>query len=475
MRKVRSAGLRTAAWVLAGVLGAAAAARHVEFVRYVEVQPILEALRELAPPDLKGGVDDAASAAAWDAWAKKRNADIRARLAQGDADTLVNLMLFGTSFTTQPRVTLEELFQLATLGSGASAALQTKGATLRARAADLAAALAAPGPNERLQFARRLLEQHRASLPTPVGTTEVVRFLLDNLHRVLREQASYQHALLAAKQLGDVSAEFAERSKLYKDRGLSLDTSLKPDFALQQALAEMKNRRLFPAAGVRRVAIVGPGLDFTDKDAGYDFYPPQTVQPFAVIDTLVRLGLGKADAIELVTLDISPRVNDHIAGLRERARRGIGYVVNLPRDTNRKWKPELVEYWKQFGDRIGAPAPAAAAPHGSAVEMRAVRVRAGVARRIEPVDLNIVLQRLEPGERFDLVIATNVFVYYDTLEQCLALANVERMLRPGGFLLTNNALLELPFVKIKSVGYLTVVYSDREDDGDHIVWYQKNP
>jgi hypothetical protein len=47
------------------------------------------------------------------------------------------------------------------------------------------------------------------------------------------------------------------------------------------------------------------------------------------------------------------------------------------------------------------------------------------------------------------------------------------MLRPGGFLLSNNALLELPFSQMHSVGYETAVYSDRQGDGDHIVWYQR--
>ena len=51
--------------------------------------------------------------------------------------------------------------------------------------------------------------------------------------------------------------------------------------------------------------------------------------------------------------------------------------------------------------------------------------------------------------------------------------NLERMLRPGAFLLSNNALLELPFSRVRSVDYLTVVYSDRPDDGDHMIWYQR--
>ena len=42
------------------------------------------------------------------------------------------------------------------------------------------------------------------------------------------------------------------------------------------------------------------------------------------------------------------------------------------------------------------------------------------------------------------MVATNVFVYYDVLDQALAMANVRAMLKPGGFLLSNNALIELP-------------------------------
>jgi hypothetical protein len=67
--------------------------------------------------------------------------------------------------------------------------------------------------------------------------------------------------------------------------------------------------------------------------------------------------------------------------------------------------------------------------------------------------VNIVVQRLD--RRFDLIVATNVFIYYDLLDQVLALGNVAAMLKPGGFLLSNNALLELPSSTIRSAGYLT--------------------
>src|SRR5918994_2191289 len=77
------------------------------------------------------------------------------------------------------------------------------------------------------------------------------------------------------------------------------------------------------------------------------------------------------------------------------------------------------------------------------VKVRAVRVRPDVVLSITPLDLNIVFERLEPladDERFDLVVATNVFVYYDTFQQALAVTNVGRMLRPGGSLLSNQAV-----------------------------------
>lgn len=110
------------------------------------------------------------------------------------------------------------------------------------------------------------------------------------------------------------------------------------------------------------------------------------------------------------------------------------------------------------------------------LKLRAVRFPSKLTTRIVPVNLNVVTEHLSLPEakRFDLIVATNIFVYYDVFEQSLALANVEEMLRPGGLLLSNNALLELPGSKIHSVNYLTVVYSSRADDGDHIVWYRRS-
>ena len=122
----------------------------------------------------------------------------------------------------------------------------------------------------------------------------------------------------------------------------------------------MKARGLLKPGAVRRVAIVGPGLDFADKDVGFDAYPQQTLQPFAVLDSLERLGLAPSPGgPEIVLLDISPRIIDHVTRARARAARNIGYTLNLPLPRGTPWLPEVRTYWQTFGDRIGAPAPGA--------------------------------------------------------------------------------------------------------------------
>jgi hypothetical protein len=453
-------------------------ARRGVYLSYDEARPVLNELEELLPAELKNK-NSGELAAIWPTWITRRDAEIRHRVALGDEDSLINLLLFGTSFTKQPRINHQDIAKIAQTGNAGSASAQAAlsvSKILQARAEDLARALEAPGTNERLLFARRvLIERKGYDVRTPAGRARLRKYLLAGVDRMLSEQASYANELLtAARVLRDPTKEFAERSILFRNRGLSSDTSLPPNFALEESLKAMRSRALIGQSSVRRVAIIGAGLDFTDKQDGYDFYPQQTIQPFAIVDTLLRLGLARSDPLQVTTFDLSPRVNDHLERAKQRAQRGASYVVQLPRDP--RWKPELVRYWERFGEQIGTPvAPVAPAAGLAGLKVRAVRIHPTFAARIIPQDLNIVLQRpvLASAERFDLIVATNIFIYYDHFEQSLALLNVERMLRPGGFLLSNNLLLELPHSRIRSVDYLKVVYSDRPDDGDNIIWYQR--
>jgi predicted TPR repeat methyltransferase len=92
----------------------------------------------------------------------------------------------------------------------------------------------------------------------------------------------------------------------------------------------------------------------------------------------------------------------------------------------------------------------------------------------EATDLNVVLERatLPEKDRFDLVVGTNIFVYYGAFEQALALESIGAMLKPGGLLLTNDRLPEVPGGAMRLAGTTEV------RSGDHAVvaavgWYQK--
>jgi hypothetical protein len=393
---------------------------------FAAVRGVLEELAPQLPPGLSP------TETSWKAWSKQHGAEIRARLDQGDLDSMVNLLLFGTSFTTQPRMNIDTLAE------------QTRAGILRARLDDLLRGLNSPGKNERLALVRRLVDAKKSDKPT--GT-----FILENLQRVLNERAA-----------------FAARSeRQFRDRGVSLDTTILPNLAIEAALQQMKMRGLLRAGQVVRAAVIGPGLDFTDKESGYDFYPQQTLQPFALYDSLKRLGLGTARPTVTV-FDISPRVLDHL-----RQARGKAYTVQLPRETSATWTPEAVAYWRTFGDQIGVEAPPIGPPELlQGIETRSVRIRAEVVQALEPADLNLIVEtRLNPP--FDLIIATNTLVYYDLFDQALALSNISAMLKPGGFLLTNDELPVVRAIPMQLVDRTTVTYTEQPRYKDTVFWYQR--
>ena len=450
------------------------------YIPFTDAKQVVSTLAQILPPELRGK-DEGEIAALWPGWVTRRDAEIRARLAKGDEDSLVNFALFGTSFTKQPRLTLAQIQQIRTVGDF-SGTLNTSAdpvsRLIAARLNDLLKAASVPRGNDRLVFARKVLMEKGFNLGTPAGRGQAKAYLAAGLQRVINENSAYTRVLDAARLQGDASEEFAQRSRLFRVRGLSSDTSLLPNYAIEEALKETTARGLLAPGKVLRVAIIGPGLDFADKQEGYDFYPQQTIQPFAVMDSLLRLRLTTADALQVFTFDLSPRVNSHIVQARKRAAGGQGYVVQLPRDEQAQWTAGAIRYWEQFGNQIGSPVRPAAFPETAGeLKVRAVRVRPALVSRLSPVDTNIVLQRpeLSPAEKFDLIIATNILVYYDTFDQSLAMMNIERMLKPGGLMLSNNAVLELPFFRVRSAGYSPVAYSGRPNDGDHIVWYRRSP
>jgi SAM-dependent methyltransferase len=439
-------------------------------IPFEDARPVLDAHRSDLPAGLKGKTAVELEAA-WPAWVTRRDAEIRARLAQGDEDSVVNLWLYGTTFTTLPRATEQEMASLKNRDAAEELLLR--------RLDDLVDGLAAPTPNERLQFARQLLGRQGINPSTEDGKQQARVYLVKVRERVIGELARYRRAAESARKPGDRSSALNAYATMYRDRGLSSDTRLTADFALDKALEAIAAKGALAPRSVRRIAIVGPGLDFTDKAEGYDFYPLQTIQPFAVIDSLTRLGLLSPDDVRMTTLDLSPRVNNHLDNARKRAMLGEPYVLQLPLakdDPKHQWHPDLVAYWKAFGGKVGEEAPPIPPPAVAGnVQVRAVRVRSAIVLSIFPRDLDIIVQRLEPlpdDQRFDLIVATNILVYYDAFEQGLALANISKMLRPGGYFVTNYAVAPLPPLE-PSASVVTSVFFDKQQNGDTIFCYQK--
>lgn len=412
------------------------------------------AIKSLAVPTELQHADQAK----WLAWARRHDKTIRARLAQGDLDSLVNLLLFGTSFTTQPRVHVESLAEA------------SKSGVLRARVDDLVAGLHNPGSNVRLQALQHLV---------PEDPAEAGKFVYSQLLRILQERQALAARAAAERppeRPGD-PASLLDRASFFRDRGVSLDTGIIPSFTVEQLLRDLKQRGVLQEGRVARVAVVGPGLDFIDKneESAYDYYPPQTLQPFALFDSLLRLRL--AGNLSLSILDISPRVLDHVQRARSRAAANSGYVVQLPRDVARPWPPDLSAYWNTLGDQVATTVSPIRPPAiFSGLQTRAVQIRPDIVHACEPVDLDIIVERLTlaPPDRFDLIVATNIFVYYDAFEQSLALENVAAMLKPGGLLVTNDRLPEsaaspLPLAGVTVVPFESPGISARLAVG----WYQK--
>src|ERR1700733_10597069 len=103
-------------------------------ISWANAKPVIDQTGDLSP-ELKNPNE-----AKWRTWSQRQDKAIRGRLQQGDLDSMVNLLLYGTSFTKQPRIKVENFTQA------------SKAGILRARVDDLVAGVRSPGDNERLTF-----------------------------------------------------------------------------------------------------------------------------------------------------------------------------------------------------------------------------------------------------------------------------------------------------------------------------------
>jgi hypothetical protein len=244
------------------------------------------------------------------------------------------------------------------------------------------------------------------------------------------------------------------------DAGVSPETSLLINFAIDDTLRALKSRNILPAR-IHRIAVIGPGLDLAGDPEVYDFCPIQSVQPFAVLEAALRLGAAQPQDVQLTALDVNPFVLSHLRIILGKARVGQNYVLQLPRATAAGWNTAALSYWQRFGETIGAVATAAQMPPPG-VEVRAVAVKAQIAARVTVEDADIVAQTLDTpaAPAFDLVVATNLFAYYTRVDQSLALTSIARMMSSGGILISNGLSSGSRIPEFEDLGSRRVAYTD---------------
>jgi len=410
--------MRRIAWLF--VMIAAGLLARTEAIRYLhwdEIQPVFAAfaaagIRAPAFSDV----------AEFDDWIRQRDGEVRGRINRGLENSISGLVLTGSSFTTLPKI--------ADTGDAVNAAGDLTPAA-RSRVQAFVQGIVEQD-QERFALVREFLDRQR------VPDEEVRAFVIGIVRRFALEQAGFQRK----------HAQGPPRL----DGGIGTETSLPAGYAIDDSLANLKSRGAIPAR-IRRIAVIGPGLDFAGT-AG-DAFPPQSIQPFAVLESVLRLGLAQPSEVEITTFDLNPSVLTHLKMLPAKVRGGR-YVLQPPGQAAAGWNAGATAYWQHFGDLIGKP------------------VKPQFAAHILAEELNIVTQTREApaGQGFDLVVATNVLGYYNPLEQAMALTNIAQMLAGGGIVLANNPL---PTDKVQALEYLGVRHVSFTDNGagDDIVTFRR--
>ena len=325
---------------------------------------------------------------------RRRN---RSRLREGDLDHLVYYTLQSTAFTSLPPI--EPAVSATQFLAG-----RVVPPAVRARIDAFVRAAALNPVNERMMYFRDILRREAT------GAEWSQTFLVSQYIRAM---------------------QFFSEKGSYQERGFSTDTAIEAGYVVHLGLATL--RKLEPERRIRRVLIVGPGFDMAPRTGLVEAGAPRSYQPFAVLDSLLGLGLSRRDEIEVLAVDINPRVVQWI-------RRARGTEPRLPvlSGVNEIGGVRMTDDYRAYvaasGAAIGTEAPLRTVPAGHTG--KSITLDAEVTNAVDAIEQDVVTERLD--QRFDLVVVTNVFPYLSDADLLLAMSNVADMLAPGGVLLHNE-------------------------------------
>jgi hypothetical protein len=354
------------------------------------------------------------------------------RVREGDLDHLVFYLLQSTRYTSlppiEPAISAKGLVDSLAADEREVFLREARAVpsripdAVRSRTAALVRAVESPGDDPRLVYFRELVQA--AFAPRRDRQEALLREYLRTMRFVYEKEFVAQKSPRPAEEV----------SRLYRTRGLSTDTAVEAGYLVYLGLGVAKS--LEPARRFRRVLIVGPGLDLAPRTALREDSPPESYQPWAVIDALLAVGLSTADDLEVVAADINPRVVNHLR--RAKSKAPTLTLASEVRDSPTvKLSEEFREYFGSLGRGIGTTGTLQRTPRAGELLQKTVQVTPAIARILSAESLDIVTERLQ-GSPFDLVIATNILPYFDDLELMLSMSNVAAMLGPGGVFMHNE-------------------------------------
>ncbi len=353
------------------------------------------------------------TAATFAAYVDRVRQDDARRVRAGDLDHLIFYALQSTHFTKLPPIE----------PALSAKALVERGNRIppdaQARIRELLTAIESSSIDPRVTYFRALVHS------TFPNVKEREDGLLDEYRRAMK--FVYDKEFVAQRSGPEAVAD------LYRTRGLSTDTAVEAGFVVYNGLGILKS--LDPARRIRRVLIVGPGLDLAPRTALLESAPPESYQPWTVIDALLSLGLSRSNDLTVLGADINPRVVDHLASARTRPPE-LTLVSGIAESATVHLTEEYRVYFNQIGTGMAGGFMSPRAPVSGHL-FKTITPPADIARSLSAEELDIVTSRLS-GAPFDLIIATNILPYFDDPQLALAICNVAAMLAPDGIFLHNE-------------------------------------
>ena len=374
------------------------------------------------------------------------------RELQGEYDHLIHFFLQSESFTSHPKLepalSAHEFFnnlndseksKYLAHGSDYSPPKERMPNSARARMNDFIRAVRKESKDRRLAYFKAWLNK----------TTDPTAPLDQQLYAQYARAMKFLYRKEFASRTVAQKDSAAFIASLYQERGHSTDTQIEANFAVYIALASLKAQS--PSTRIKKVLIVGPGLDFAPRTDLIDLFGPQSYQPFAVADALLKLELSDTASLRIHCVDINERVIDYLKNLSKDQSTSLSLISGIADSNAHPLTNEYKEYFLAFGSKIGKWSAMTVPPAFAGHLSKSVAVSSTIAGSISADKLNIITERYEPSPGYELVIVTNVFPYFNASELLFALTNISTMMAEGGYLI-HNELQTVPSSFVTKLG-----------------------